>query len=62
MPSFLELLSKSESSIFEDIIKCPQCLTNENICTSHAEDIKKILMNHVKDEIEKLTIEKMPDS
>ena len=57
MPSFMELLSKSESSIFEDIIKCPQCLRNENICTSHAKAVKIILMKNVKNEIDRLTIE-----
>ena len=55
MPSFMELLSKSELSVFEDIIECPRCLAAENVCDSHAEDIKKILINNAKKEIDTLT-------
>jgi len=55
MPSFMELLSKSDLSVFEEITECPRCLTGEYLCDSHAKEIKKILMNNAKDEIEKLT-------
>jgi len=51
----MELLTKSDLTILEEIVECPQCLSNENICKSHAEAVKTILMKNVKIEIEKLT-------
>lgn len=57
MASSLKLLTKSELAIFEDIIECPRCLTHENLCNSHAKDIKKIFMRNVKNEIDKLITE-----
>jgi hypothetical protein len=48
---------KSETEIFQDIIKCQKCQTSENLCKSHAEAVKTILMKNAKNEIDKLTLE-----
>ncbi len=55
MTSSLKLLTESDLTILEEIVECPQCLSSENICKSHAEAVKTILMKNVKIEIEKLT-------
>ncbi len=57
MGSALELLSDSELIIFEEIIECPRCLSNDNICEVHAETVKNVLIKHAKNEIRKLNSE-----
>ena len=57
MASTLKLLTESELAVFEDIIECPRCLSGENICDSHAEAIKKVLIKTAKNDIEKLSAE-----
>jgi len=41
-------------TVFEEIIECPQCILSENVCATHAKDVKLILMQDVKNEIKKL--------
>ena len=53
----LKLLTKSDLTMLEEIVECPQCLSGENICKSHAEAVKTILIKNAKIEIEKLTLE-----
>ena len=53
----LKLLTKSDLTILEEIVECPRCLSGENICKSHVEAVKTILMKNVKNEIDELTIE-----
>ncbi len=57
MTSSLKLLTESDLRILEEIVECPRCLSSENICKSHAEVVKTILMKNVKNQIDKLTIE-----
>jgi len=57
MTSSLKLLTESDLTILEEIVECPQCLSGENICKSHAEVVKTILIKNAKDEIDKLTPE-----
>ena len=57
MTSSLKLLTESDLTILEEIVECPRCLSSENICKSHAETLKTILMKNIKNEIDKLTIE-----
>ncbi|MCV0401960.1 MAG: hypothetical protein K5777_08320 [Nitrosopumilus sp.] len=46
--------TKSELSLFEEIIECPRCLSSENVCSIHAEFVKSILIKEAKAEMEKL--------
>ncbi len=55
--SSLKLLTESDLTILEEIVECPQCLSGENICKSHAEEVKAILIKNTKNKIDKLTIE-----
>ena len=57
MPSSLKLLTESDLAILEEIVECPRCLSSENICKSHAEAVKTILMKNAKNELDKLTLE-----
>ncbi len=57
MTSSLKLLLESDLTILEEIVKCRQCLKSGNICKSHAETVKTILINNAKNEIDKLTLE-----
>ena len=59
MRSSLKLLTESDLTILEEIVECPRCLSSENICKSHAEAMKTILIKNTKNEIDKLTIENM---
>ncbi len=53
----MELLTKSDLTILEEIVECPRCLSSENICKSHAEVVKTILIKNAKNGIDKLTPE-----
>jgi len=53
----LKLLIESDLTILEEIVECPRCLSSENICKSHAEVVKTILMKNAENEIDKLTPE-----
>ena len=57
MTSSLKLLTESDLTILEEIVECPRCLSSENICKSHAEVVKTILIKNTKNEIDKLTPE-----
>ena len=57
MTSSSKLLTESDLTILEEIVECLRCLSSENICKSHAEAVKTILMKNVKNEIDRLTIE-----
>ena len=57
MTSSLKLLTESDLTILEEIVECPRCLSGENICKSHSEVVKTVLMKNVKNEIDKLTPE-----
>jgi len=57
MTSSLKLLTKSDLTILEEIVECPRCLSSENICKSHAEVVKTILMKNAENDIDKLTPE-----
>ena len=57
MTSSLKLLTESDLTILEEIVECPRCLSSENICKSHVEAVKTILIKNTKNEIDKLTPE-----
>ncbi len=57
MTSSLKLLTESDLTILEEIVECPRCLSSDNICKSHSEAMKTILMKNAKHEIDKLTPE-----
>ena len=48
----MSVLTKLELKLFEDVIKCPRCLTSANICKYHAEKIRVILIEDIKIVIE----------
>ena len=52
--ALLERLSKNERAIFEEIIECPKCLRQENLCESHSNSIREILVKDTKKMIDKL--------
>ena len=57
MASSLKLLTESDLAILEEIVECPRCLSSDNICKSHSEATKTILMKNAQHEINKLTPE-----
>jgi len=57
MTSSLKLLTESDLTILEEIVECPRCLSSENICKSHVEVVKTILMKNAENDIDKLTPE-----
>ena len=57
MRSSLKLFTESDLTILGEIVECPRCLSSENICKSHAEAMKTILIKNTKNEIDRLTIE-----
>ena len=57
MTSSLKLLTESDLTILEEIVECPRCLSSENICKSHAEVVKTILIKNNKNYNDKLTPE-----
>ena len=52
--TLLQRLTNEEYAVFEEIIECPRCLTKENLCDSHAQSIKEILLKDVKKEINRI--------
>jgi len=52
MTSSLKLLTESDLTILEEIVECPRCLSSNNICKSHSEVVKTILIKNAKHEID----------
>jgi len=50
----LKQIIKSKQSIFDEIFKCPKCISNAVLCDTHARIVKDVLIQDTKRMIEKM--------
>ncbi|WP_299292145.1 hypothetical protein [Nitrosopumilus sp.] len=55
MNSVIKEKKRPETEIFLEILKYTECISGDNLCKTHSEKVKQILMADAKDALDKLS-------